>query len=325
MKQKKQIAVVAGGYSGESVISLKSADMIMTHIDRSAYEPTLVIIDNHGWRAEVNGKVYPIDKNHFSVETGKNSIKFDGAFNIIHGAPGENGVLQGYFTMIGMPHTTGGVFNMSLTFNKSATNKLLNNLGFMTSPNILLRSHDHYSTSDIVSRLGLPLFVKPNAGGSSLGTSRVNAKEALHSAIDFALKEDDEVIIEQFIEGREYTCGVIMINGVVTALPITEIVSHTEFFDYEAKYEGKSDEITPALLPEALKNSIHRMSESVYTLLNCRGMMRVDYIVNDSEPNIIEVNTVPGFSAESIIPQQSEAAGISKTELISHVLSSCDI
>ncbi|NNE55574.1 MAG: D-alanine--D-alanine ligase [Flavobacteriales bacterium] len=323
MSKKKVIGVVAGGFSGEHVISLKSAEMVMQHIDRDKYVPYLVLIDNDGWRGEVDGEWLNLDRDDFTIETKGGKIHFDGCFIIIHGAPGENGVLQGYFRLIGMPHTTGDVFNMSLTFNKSATNSLLRQLGFNTAKNMLVRRDDHYSSSDIVMNLGMPIFAKPNNGGSSIAISKVTAKEGLHRAIHLALQADDSVILEQFIEGTEVTCGVIQVDGEITPLPPTEIVSHTDFFDYEAKYEGKSEEITPARIGDGTTQRIQELSARIYDLLNCRGMIRVDYIIQDGVPHIVEVNTVPGFSTESIIPQQAEVAGIDKKTLITHVIESC--
>ncbi|MCB0762905.1 MAG: D-alanine--D-alanine ligase [Flavobacteriales bacterium] len=317
----KKIAVVAGGFSGEAAVSLRSAQMIMDHIDRTVFEPMLITIDTKGWHAHTPQGVVEVDKSDFSIPGAQGKWQCDKAFIIVHGTPGENGILQGYFELLGIPHTTGDVFNMALTFNKSATNQVLNAHGFASARNIMLRKDDHYSTSDIVSRLGLPLFVKPNQGGSSLCTSRVNAKEALHAAINMALQADDEVIIENFISGRELTCGVIVQQGVPMALPVTEIISENEFFDYQAKYEGKSSEITPAQIDDALTAKIQALAERIFRLLDCRGMIRVDFLVPDGgEPHVIEVNTVPGFSAASIIPQQAAAIGMSKTQLITAVL-----
>ncbi len=320
---KKRIAVVAGGYSEEALVSLKSADMIMNNIDRDSYDPILVTIDSTSWEAQFEDQKIAIDKNDFSFSIGEKRIIFDGAFVIVHGTPGENGILQGYFELINMPHTTGDVFNMSLTFNKAACNDLLRNCGYNTAKNVLLRKNDNYSSSEIVGKLGLPIFVKPNQGGSSIATAKVTEKEAIHKAIDSAFTADDAVILEEFIGGKEYTVGVIMKEGELLALPVTEIISHSEFFDYEAKYEGKSDEITPADMPKNQRDEIQQISKELYTLLDCRGMIRVDFLMNNKNPFIIEVNTVPGFSEASIIPQQGEACGISKTELISLVIGSC--
>lgn len=320
---KKKIGVVAGGYSGESVISMRSAGMVMDHIDRKKFEPYLITISRDTWEAEVNGEKCGIDRSNFSIKHGKELITLDGCFIIIHGAPGENGILQGYFELVGMPHTTGEVFNMSLTFNKTATNNLLRHHGFNTAKNIHIRKNDHYSNSEISQELGMPVFVKPNQGGSSIATTKVETKGGLHAAIDLALGADDEVIIEQFIDGTEVTCGVIQIDDVITPLPPTEIVTESGFFDYKAKYEGASQEITPAQIGEGTTLRIQEISTKIYKHLNCKGMIRVDFIIENGVPHIVEVNTVPGFSAESIIPKQAACVGIDKTQLITYVIESC--
>jgi D-alanine-D-alanine ligase len=317
---KTNIAVVAGGFSGESVISLRSASMVMENIDRTLYEPTLITVDRTSWTAHTSEGELPVNKGDFTIDLAQGKCVFDGVFMIIHGTPGEDGVLQGYFDMIGMKYTTGDVFNMSLTFNKTATNAVLADHGFKVAAHVMLRKNDHYSTHDIVSKLGLPVFVKPNQGGSSLGASRVNVKEGLHNAIDLALKADYEVIVEAFIEGRELTCGVIVLNDVVTALPITEIISENEFFDYQAKYEGKSLEVTPAQVDDSLRDLIQAQSRQIFELLDCKGMIRVDFLIREGIPFVVELNTVPGFSAQSIIPQQAAAMGLSKTELINAII-----
>ena len=322
MAEPTKIGVVAGGTSGEFEVSMRSAAMIMDNVDRSLFDPYLMVINEEGWYAYLGEKRFKINKGDFSFGKGDDKVQVEGCFIIIHGSPGENGILQGYFKLIGMPHTTGDVFNMGLTFNKVATNNILRSSGFNTAKNMLIRRKDHYSSSEISMELGMPVFVKPNQGGSSIATSKVTAKEGLHSAIDLALEADDEVILEQFVEGTEVTCGVIRKDGEITPLPPTEIVPHTDFFDYEAKYSGKSDEITPARIGDGMTARIQELSVRIFDQLNCRGMIRVDYIIQDGVPHVVEVNTVPGFSPESIIPQQAEAAGISKKELISIVLES---
>jgi len=319
----KRIAVVCGGYSGESVVSLRSAAMIMNHIDRSRFDPVKVVITRSRWTAELNGRETDVDKNDFSVTSETGRITFDGAFIIIHGAPGEDGLLQGYFALIGIPHTTGDVLNMSTTFNKKATTRLLGSLGYPVAKSIVLHRNEPYSVSFLIQNLGLPCFVKPNCGGSSIGTSKVNAPEDVHRSLDIAFQEDDQVIVEEFIEGTEVTCGVIRRSGQITALPITEIVSKKSFFDFEAKYQGASEEITPARLTEGLTAQIQRSCEDIYTRLNCRGMIRIDWLIRGNEPYVVEINTVPGFSEASIIPQQAAVIGMSKTELISAVIDSC--
>jgi len=319
----KKVAVVCGGYSGEAVVSLRSAQMVMDNIDRSRFVPTKVIIDKLSWKAEWEGVTYPIDRNDFTFTAKGTKHRFDGVFMIIHGTPGEDGLLQGYFEILGIPVTTGSVYTQALTFNKKATTRVLSSMGFHTARSLQIKAWEPYSSSFIVQHVGLPCFVKPNCGGSSLGTSRVNSAEELHLALDMAFQVDDHVIIEEFIGGIEVTCGVIIRTGQVMALPITEIVSKTEFFDFKAKYEGLSEEITPARLSPELTTNIQDLSQDIYRKLECRGMIRVDYIIKDTTPYVIEVNTTPGFSEASIIPQQAAVVGISKTELISAVIDSC--
>lgn len=320
----KKIAVVAGGFSGEAAVSLRSASLVMNHIDRDEFEPYLVVISEKSWEVKIDDESSEIiDRRDFSFMLKGIKNSFDGVFVIVHGEPGENGILQAYFDLINLPYTTGSVWNMSMTFNKAACNNYLSSFGFKTAKNIRLKKKDLYSSSEIVAHLGLPLFVKPNNGGSSIGMTKVLVKEGIHEAVNLAFSVDDEVILEEFMEGVELTCGVIEREGHVYALPITEIVAHNEFFDYEAKYQGKSEEITPARIMEKSKNEVQRISKELYELLNCKGMIRVDFILIDEVPHIIEINTVPGFSEQSIIPQQAECDGISKKDLISMVIKSC--
>ena len=320
---KKKVAVVCGGYSGESVVSMRSAQMIMNNIDRNLYEPFKIVITEEEWYAETEQGNIPVNKNNFSISLTHGEVTFDGVFMIIHGTPGENGILQGYFELLGIPTTTGDTLNMALTFNKKMTTRVLGTYGYNVAKSITIKRTDSYSIQNIITQVGLPCFVKPNCGGSSIGTSRVNVLEDLHKAIDTALKEDNQIIIEEFIQGTEVTCGVIKWQGKITALPITEIVSQKEFFDFEAKYQGQSEEITPARIEQEIYNRVQNISEEIYSSLDCRGMIRVDYIIREKDIFVIEVNTTPGFSEASIIPQQAGVQGISKTELISTVISSC--
>jgi D-alanine-D-alanine ligase len=319
----KKIAVVCGGYSGEAAVSMKSAAMVLNNIDRSLYSPTQVVITRERWYALIDSKEYEVDKNDFSIAASNGKLRFDGAFIIVHGTPGEDGLLQGYFAMLGIPHTTGSVHNMALTFNKKATTRLLGNLGYTVAKSMVLKKHEPYSVSFITQNLGLPCFVKPNCGGSSIGTSRVNLAEELHLALDKAFREDNEVIIEEFVAGTEVTCGVIQYKGKIMALPITEIVSKKEFFDFEAKYQGASEEITPARISDTLTQKIQSTCEDIYKKLDCRGMIRIDFLIRGEETFVVEINTVPGFTEQSIIPQQAAVVGISKKELITTVIESC--
>lgn len=317
---KRRIAVVYGGYSGESVVSEKSAQMILENIDRNKYDVYPVCITPDRWFAEIDGEELDINRGDFTVTTAESKITFDKVFNIIHGTPGEDGILQGYFDMIGVKHTSSDVLTMSLTFNKSANNTYLRQLGFNCANSVLLRITDHYSVKKITETLGLPCFVKPNMGGSSIGISKVKEPQQLAAAIECAFQESSEVIIEEFISGREVSCGVISKNGRPFAMPLTEMIPFGEFFDFEAKYEGNSNEVTPADIPEELFLQIQNIATEVYDILNCKGMIRIDFLLNERGPYLIEVNTVPGFSNASLVPQQAAAAGISKKELISLLL-----
>ncbi len=321
--EKKRIAVVSGGFSGEAAVSMRSASMVMTHIDREKYSPIQVVIERKKWVAIVENQEIAIDKNDFSFEFNGVRNHFDGVFMIVHGTPGEDGILQGYFQLMGIPFTTGDVLNMAITFNKKSTTDALRNLGYSVAKSVMVREGEKVDVETIIAKLGLPCFVKPNNGGSSIGTSKVKASADLQIAVDKALKEDHQALIESFIDGVEVTCGVIQIQGKITALPLTEIVTENEFFDYQAKYEGASQEITPARLPEEMSHQVRTLAARIYQDLRCSGMIRVDFIIQNDEPHVIEVNTVPGFSEASIIPQQAAAFGIDKTTLISTVISSC--
>ena len=319
----QKIAVVCGGYSGEAEVSMRSAAMVMEHIDLTLYSPVKIVIQKNRWFAEWKGAEWEVNRNDFSVMLDGEIHQFDGAFIIVHGTPGENGLLQGYFEMLGIPYTTGDVLNMSITFNKKATTTFLKSLGFSVAESVVLYKNEEWNADSILHRVGLPCFVKPNNGGSSIGTSKVKELGQLMPAIEKAFKEDGQVIIESFLNGTEVTCGVIQWEGKVQALPMTEIVSENEFFDFEAKYKGKSHEITPARIDKALFEEIQNLSEKIYIQLKCRGMIRVDFIIHDGLPHVVEVNTVPGFSAASIIPQQAACVGIDKTALITAVIRSC--
>lgn len=318
----KEVAVLYGGYSKEAQISFKSASMVMANIDRGRFQPTLVRIDEENWQVEEAEKVYPIDKNDFSYNVHGKKKHFDLLFNMIHGTPGEDGLLTGYFEMMGLRHTNGSVLNMALTFDKEATKSMLSRNGINTAKSKLLRSDEVYSRKSIITDLGLPCFVKPNRGGSSFGASKVDREEELLIAIEKAFEEDELVLVESFIKGRECSCGVIMTRGRARSLPITEIISEAEFFDFAAKYEGKSQEITPAEIPQKIYQRIQQLTEEICELLECKGVARVDYLIREEEIFVIEVNTVPGFSEASIVPQQAAADGISEKELISLIIDS---
>jgi D-alanine-D-alanine ligase len=317
-----KIAVMCGGYSGESVVSMRSAQMVMDHMDRSKYDPVQVVVEKERWYAIVDGKEVDFDRNSFSCYSEGPQLKFDGVFMMIHGTPGEDGLMQGYLDMMNIPYTTGDALNMAMTFNKKATTDFLRSHGFDVAKSVVIRGNLDEAKKQEILRLGFPFFVKPNCGGSSLGTSKVEDEQAMEAALASAMKVSKEVIVEEYLAGVEVTCGVIPWQGKITALPITEIVTQNAFFDFEAKYQGASQEITPARIPETVKDEIHKQAQRIYTLMRCGGMIRVDFIIREGVPHVVEVNTVPGFSAASIIPQQAAEMGIDKTALISAVMES---
>ncbi len=320
---RTRIAVLAGGYSAEAAVSLKSAAMVMNNIDRERYNPLLITIAPSGWQAEKDHKTYPVNRADLSVELPDETFNPDLVFMMIHGTPGEDGRLQGYLETIGVPCTTGSVLNMSLTFNKALTTQMLRAMSFPTTTGVVLRKEAPLDLDAILDVTGLPCFVKPNRGGSSIGMSKVKTREELLPAIERAFEEDTQVVVEQFITGTEVTCGVIPYEGGILALPVTEIVSENEFFDYAAKYLGQSQEITPARISDALFEQVQTLAKLIYQAFECKGMARVDMIISNDQPHVIEINTVPGFTEASIIPQQAAAAGISKKELIALVIEGC--
>lgn len=316
----KQVAVVCGGYSGEAVISRQSAQTVMDHIDQKKYHAILVEVMESEWRAKIDDAWVPVDKNDFSITLDGQSLHFDVIYMMIHGTPGEDGLMQGYFKMLNLPITTGDVLNMALTFNKFATNAQLSKLGMTVAKSLMLQEGEIIDEEGILSEIGLPCFVKPNEAGSSLGISKVKKKEELSAAIQKALEVNDTVMVEAFMDGREVSCGILpTANGITAAIP-TEIISENEFFDFEAKYQGKAQEITPAPIGEILTKKIQADSVKLYRLLNCQGMVRIDYIIVADVPHVVEINTVPGFSSASILPQQIKAMGWSLQESISHCI-----
>jgi D-alanine-D-alanine ligase len=312
----KTIAVAAGGDSSEFEISVKSAREV-SKVLSSRYLVFIVVIRGSNWYWEdLKGRYHNIDKNDFSLIQDGSKIKFDGVFIAIHGSPGENGLLQGYFDMIGIPYTSCSAFSSALTFNKQACKFYLKEYGISMAKAVLIRKGEKIDPSDLLNVTGLPCFVKPNDSGSSFGVTKVKQKEELLPAIQTAFKESDEVLIEAFMNGREVACGVVKTKRKTIVLPVTEIIPKNEFFDYEAKYTpGRSDEVTPADMPLTITNEIQRISMLVYELLGCKGIVRVDFIVIGEKPYFLEINTVPGMTEESIVPKQAVAAGIPLEEL----------
>lgn len=312
---KKKIALVAGGYSGEYIISIGSAKTIEANLDADLYEVYKILISREGWWYEsAKGEKIVVDKNDFSITIDGQKINFDAVFLAIHGSPGEDGRLQGYFDMINMPYTTCNAIVSALTFNKSFCNKVLKDYNVVNIANsVVLYKTVQYSLGAILETLKLPVFVKPNESGSSLGVSKVTMPEQLLPAIEKAFSEDNQVLIEEFIEGRELTIGVYALGGKIHTLPPTEIVSKNAFFDYEAKYTpGVTDEITPAQIDEELLEQMNRKATMIYQHLNCRGIVRMDFIFDKhiNELFFLEVNTMPGQSENSLVPQQVRAAGM---------------
>ncbi|WP_034737029.1 D-alanine--D-alanine ligase [Chryseobacterium indologenes] len=314
---KKSVAVVMGGYSDEYVVSLKSGQLIYDSLDRNLYDVYKVVILKDEWYfLDENDKKYPINRGDFSVtlDNGE-TLKFDVCFNIIHGTPGENGILQAYWDAIGQKYTGCGFYQSALTFNKKDTLAVLSKYGIPSAKSIYLRKGEHINVDEIISELNLPLFVKPNQSGSSLGISKVKEKSELIAATEIAFKEDDEILIESFLNGMEVSVGVIDFKGETIVLGITEIVPQNEFFDYEAKYEGASEEITPARIDEVTTKKVEEIAKRAYNSLGMSGFSRSEFILMAGVPYMLEMNTNPGFSPASILPQQAKHYGISIMDL----------
>ena len=321
----KTIAIVAGGDSSEYGISLKSARGLYTFIDKTSYNPCIVLMRGQEWSACPEGLDstlrIAIDKNDFSFSHQGEKHRFDLAWITIHGTPGENGLLQGYFDLIGLPYSCCGVLAAALSFNKYVCNRYLSQFGLRVAPSVLLRKEDSIDTAKILSETGLPCFVKSNVGGSSFGTSKVKTAAELPRAIELAFGEGNEVLVEGFLPGTELTNGCYKTPGGLVCLPVTEVISQNEFFDYEAKYNaGKAEEITPARIPEALRKEVQQNTRLIYRLLDCKGVIRVDYIFCGETLYLLEVNTTPGMTPTSFIPQQIKAAGMSMAEMMDQII-----
>lgn len=320
---KKNIALVWGGYSSEIVVSAKSMAGLYSFLDKEKYNVYKVKIAKEEWSVEIDGATFAVDKNDFSFfHTGqKAKISFEYAYITIHGTPGEDGRLQGYLDMLGIPYSTCGMTASALTFNKYICNNFLKSFGLTVASSYVIREGREYNEDEIISHLGLPIFVKPSIGGSSFATTKVKTKEALKPAIETAFGEANEVIAESFIKGREVTCGCYKVEGKDVALPITEVVTTNEFFDYEAKYEGQVEEITPARISDDLTKQIQQTTLRIYDLVGAKGIIRVDYIITDNNiPFLLEVNTTPGMTATSFIPQQIAAAGLNITSVLTEII-----
>ncbi|MBL4594792.1 MAG: D-alanine--D-alanine ligase [Flavobacteriales bacterium] len=288
----KKVAIIEGGYSHEKVISLQSAETVYQNIDREKYNPIKVRIDEEGWFAYEGGVKFEINRNDFSY----NNIKFDIAFIVIHGSPGEDGKLQAYFDMLNIPYSACSQLAATITFNKFVCNQYLRTFGIKVADAVLIRQDEEINSSEIISKVGLPCFVKPNDGGSSFGITKVQVEGELEQAVELALEHGTQAIIESFLEGREVTNGIYKNKDGIVSLSITEIVTNNDFFDFDAKYKGESDEITPADLTDEIAEKVKIVTKKVYEILDLGGIARADYILKDGEPYLIEINTVPGLS-----------------------------
>ncbi|WP_185872133.1 D-alanine--D-alanine ligase [Blattabacterium cuenoti] len=311
----KKIAVIMGGYTKESAISIKSGKVVYENLCRKEFIPYKVYIFKDKWFVkDEKNKEYPIDKYDFSFSVVENKIHFDCVFNAIHGTPGEDGILQAYFELLKIPYTGCNFHHANMTFNKKYCLTLLKHFGINTAISIFLNKNQTICQNKILKKVGLPCFVKPNRSGSSIGISKVYEEKDLSNAIEKAFIEDEEIIIESFLKGREVSVGVFSFKNETFVLPITEIISHNDFFDFESKYSGKSQEITPAKFLPNIQNKIKKVAKKVYNYLNLSGISRSEYIIVNGEPFFLELNTVPGLSKESIFPQQLKIAGISLSD-----------
>jgi len=320
-EKMKNIGIIYGGYSSEIVVSKKSADGIKSFLDTTKYNIIPVLITEDKWVAEAENQKTPIDKNDFSFTLNGQKNSFDCLYITIHGTPGENGLLQGYLEMLGIPHSTCDVLPSALTFNKFTCNTYLKGFGVAVADSILIRKGREFNPLDIEEKLGIPCFVKPNAGGSSFGISKVKTTEELLPAIEKAFEECDEVLVEALMEGTEVTCGIYKTQEREVVLPLTEVISKNEFFDFEAKYNAdKAIEITPARISDELTEKIQKITSLIYDILNCKGIVRVDFIITEKQIFLIEVNTTPGMTPTSFIPQQVEAIGMTMQEVMTEVI-----
>jgi len=317
---KKNIAILRGGNSSEIAISIKSADLVYKNIDTNYYVPYIVHIEGLDWFVWHNESKIELDKNDFSFQLNNKKIKFEGVFMAIHGTPGEDGILQGYFDLLNIPYNCSGAFESALTFNKAMCNALLKQFNIPSAKAVLLNKNETYDLLKIEKEIGFPCFVKPNRAGSSFGISKVYKNTEFKQALSKAFIHDSQVIVESFVEGTEVSCGIIQKAETLIAFPLTEITTENDFFDYEAKYNGKSEEITPARVSTLERDLVQTLSKKIYKLLNLKGMVRMDFILENQQAYLIEVNTIPGLSEESIIPQQSKSYGMSLKELFSLTL-----
>ncbi|MHA7110618.1 D-alanine--D-alanine ligase [Sunxiuqinia elliptica] len=319
---KKNIAVVYGGDSSEYVVSVKSSKNVLNSINQELFKPWAVEMKGTDWKLVVDGEpVADIDKQNFSVRYKGQNIRLDFAYITIHGTPGEDGILQGYFDLLKIPYSTCGVQSSALTFNKYYCSNYLKNFGFSMAKSARLTKGEVLDVDALVEELGLPVFVKPNAGGSSFGITKVKRKEDLQKAVEKAWEESSDALVEEFVEGLEITSGLVKMGDKALVFPVTEVLPKNEFFDFEAKYtKGATEEITPARISDELTQKCQQLSSRIYDLCDCKGIVRVDYILRDGEFYFLEVNTTPGMTATSFIPQQIEAMGETLEEVLTQII-----
>lgn len=319
---KRTIAIVAGGDSSEYVVSLRSAQGIYSFIDKEKYNLYIVMMKGLDWHVQLPDEtIAVIDRNDFSFQLNGEKITFDFAYITIHGTPGENGRLQGYFDMLGIPYSCCGVLAAALTFNKFACNQYLKGFGVRIAEALSLRQGQSVSDEDVIEKIGLPCFIKPSLGGSSFGVTKVKSREQIQPAIAKAFEEGEEVIIEAFMDGTEITCGCYKTKEKSVVFPITEVVTHNEYFDYDAKYNGQVDEITPARIADELRDRVQMLTSAIYDILGAQGIIRIDYIITEGKKiNLLEVNTTPGMTPTSFIPQQVHAAGLNITDVMTDII-----
>ena len=318
---KRTIAIVAGGDSSEFPVSLRSAQGAYSFIDKEKYDLYIVEMKGLCWEVQLPEGNVPVDRNDFSFSLNGEKVRFDFAYIIIHGTPGEDGKLQGYFDLLHIPYSTCDVLASAMTFNKFVCNQYLKGFGIRVAESLMLRKGQNISDKDVIEKIGLPCFIKPNEGGSSFGVSKVKTQEQIQPAIEKAFHESEEIVIEAFMQGIEITCGCYKTKKKEVVFPITEVVTSNEFFDYDAKYNGQVQEITPARLPEELGKRVQTLTSAIYDILGCSGIIRVDYIITEGEKiNLLEINTTPGMTATSFIPQQVRAAGLDIKNVMTDII-----
>ena len=313
----KNVAIICGGDSGEFEISVKSAQVVKNNLDPELYDSKIVVVSKKGWYAVLrDGTRIEVDKNDFSIQVHGHKMKFDVAFNAVHGEPGENGPLSGYLELLGIPCTSSGLTTCALTFHKDFCKRLVASYGVRVAPSVLINQGEKYDADEIIKEIGLPMFVKPTCNGSSVGVTKVKTAEEFVPAVYTAMAAGGQVMCEKFVKGREFGCGAMCYQGKMMVFPLTEIISKNEFFDYEAKYTaGKCDEVTPAQVDEAIETEMKGTTAMLYEKLECKGFVRMDYIVSDEGMYFIEANIVPGMSEASIVPAQARCFGLSLQQL----------